>query len=85
MARRERGPICISITMGELYRRYCTGSGNRHACPVMTPQGEATHIYYGFGAYRLEKIAGKPKVGKRGFQGEEVAKGSYDTKIRICD
>ena len=66
----------MKITLAALYAAYSGGKGQgtgRFECPVVTKHyGTATHIYCGYGSYRLERINGSPQRGKKGFQGAEV-------------
>lgn len=78
--------VYIKVTLGNLWNLYGNGQDSgRVECPVAVQyKGEATHIYCGYGSIRLEKI-GKLQSGKKGFQGEEITKGSYDTVVSIAD
>ena len=66
----------MKTTLADLYNAYSGGKGSgtgRFACPIVTKRyGTATHIYCGYGSYRLERINGDPKKGQKGFQGTEV-------------
>jgi hypothetical protein len=76
-------PATIATNLAALWGAYA-GVGQasgRFPCPVRVlpyrgaPIGEAaeaTHIYRGFGAIRLERIAGPVAPGK-GFRGDEIA------------
>jgi hypothetical protein len=79
--------VTIKITVQDLWSAYSGNSNSgRFACPItlVTANGnvDVTHIYRGYGATRLERIAGKV-ASKKGFQGEDVT--PMETTFRILD
>ncbi len=78
--------VYIKTTLGKLWNVFGNNKDSgRGECPITVRyRGEATHIYRGYGVIRLEKIK-KLESGKKGFQGEEIAKGTYDAEITIED
>jgi len=66
----------IKTDINTLWALYSGGAASgRFSCPIrIVASGqtiEATHIYRGYGATRLERISGVVAKGK-GFQGEDV-------------
>ena len=62
-----------SITLKELWSCYGKGSSGRFECDITMADGRhVTHIYKGYGVLRLEQIT-KLILGKKGFQGIELA------------
>lgn len=91
-------PVCIGITLERLWQAYAPGKQTgRFACPITLEDGrQATHIYQGFGALRLEIVSSRElNNGKKGFKGEILASISnygresfgldFKGKVRIQD